>query len=361
MRRSRAFVVSASLVLGGCGDDGGGGNDGDGGPDNNDGWTRSVPLPRPLANNGAASVALEGGCMLFSTLGIGAGLDRDAITTDVFRWREGDDSWLALPAAPDPPRLATSAVGLAGDLYVLGGYSVDASFAEVSHDRLDRFDLEAGEWQALAPLPTPIDDAVAVAWRDRYIVVVSGWSNTANVADVQIYDAQQDRWSAATPFPGTAAFGHAGAIDGDALIVIDGAASSAGFPLVTQTWRGDLDPDNPTEIAWTDLGPHFGLGRYRGAGGIGAPGELWFHGGTSDPYNFDGLRYADGTPSAPIATTLVIETASGAMRTLEAPKPSATMDHRALVGCEGAVYSIGGMVDGPAATAEVWRYQIGGP
>lgn len=344
---ARALIVSVSAITG-CGADGGA---------SGDGWTASVPLPRPLANNGAASLELEGGCMLFSTLGIGAGLDREAITTEVFRWREGDGEWLALPPAPDPPRLATSAVGLVGDLYVLGGYSVDASGAERSSDQLDRFSLTAGQWRALAPLPAAIDDAVALPWRDRYIVVVSGWSNTANLADVQIYDSETDRWIAGTPFPGTPAFGHAGAIEGDTLVIIDGAASSAGFPLVTQMWRGELDPQSPGAIDWSDLGAHPGPGRYRAAGGNGPPGELWFHGGTAGPYNFDGLRYDDGAPAEPLATTLVYDIDGGGARLLDVAKPSATMDHRALATCEDRIYSIGGMTAGPAATAEVWRFQ----
>ena len=345
--RPRARLVSVLAALIGCGGDDPG----------SAGWEPSVPLPRPAANNGVASVSIEGGCMLFSTLGIGAGLEPGDITNDVYRWREGDDAWLPLPPAPGPARVATSAVGLGGDLYVLGGYSVGSDLAETSHDRLDRFDLERGEWQALAPLPIPIDDAVALPWRDRYIVVISGWSNTANVADVQIYDAGSDRWSAATPFPGTPAFGHAGAIDGDTLIVIDGAASSAGFPLVSQAWRGALAPGDPTSITWTDLGEHPGPARYRAAGGHGPPGQLWFHGGTVDPYNFDGLRYAGGAPSEPLDSTLVYEVDTGEMRLLELPKPSATMDHRALATCDERIYSIGGMVAGPAVTADVWRFR----
>ena len=136
-----------------------------------------------------------------------------------------------------------------------------------------------------------------------------------------------------------------------------GKKRRAGFPLAPQTWRAELDPANPTQIDWTDLGEHPGPGRYRAAGGNGPNGELWFHGGTIDPYNFDGLRYAGGAPSEPLATTLVYEVATGDMRLLETPKPSATMDHRALATCDDRIYSIGGMTAGPAATAEVWRFR----
>lgn len=320
-------------------------------------WTEAVELPEATGNNGVAALELDGGCMLFSTLGIDDSLSSAGVHSRAYRIRPGtDSSWLQLPDVPGPARLATSTVGLRGAPYVLGGYSVNTvTGAETSHDTLQFFDLGTGQWTDAAPLPVAIDDAVALAWRDRWIVVVSGWSNTANVDAVQIYDADTDSWEIATPFPGTPAFGHSGAISGDTLVVIDGAASSDGFPVMNQAWRGELDADNPTVIEWTDLGGHPGERRYRAAGGTAPEGTLLFHGGTDAPYNFDGLSYADGQPSPPQATTLTYDPVSGTFAHLGVDKPTATMDHRALAGCGNQLFSIGGMVAGPAATSDVWR------
>lgn len=325
-------------------------------PDEARTWQRAPDLLEPLANNAVAALELDGGCMVFSALGIDATLTGAGAHNRAYRLRDVDSSWLRLPDIPGPGRLAASAVGLRGSLFLLGGYSVAAGGAETSHDLFQRFDLTDGQWKTEARLPVPIDDAVAVAWRDRWLVVVSGWSNTANVSAVQIYDAETGAWQQATAFPGTPAFGHAGAISGDTIVVIDGAASSTGFPLVTQAFAGQLNPDKPEVIVWTDLGSHPGPARYRAAGGTDTDGRLWFHGGTATPYNFNGLRYDTGQPAQPLATTLVFDPSSAEFSELVDAKPTPTMDHRSLAGCGGSLYSVGGLVAGPAATAETWRY-----
>lgn len=292
--------------------------------------------------------------MVFSMLGIDSSLDIAGIHNRGFRWREGDEEWISLPDIPGPGRLAANAIGLRGEPYLLGGYDVSAGGSETSHTSLQRFNLQSGQWEDLAPLPIPIDDAGVVAWRDRYIVVVSGWSNTGNVDAVQIYDVETEGWIEGTRFPGTPVFGQAAAISGDEIVVIDGVRSGAlGFNLVNQAWRGILDPDNPGDIEWSDLGEHLGPARYRAAAGASLAGALWFHGGTSEPYNFDGLRYDNGQGAVPLASTLSY--ADGAFSLTEVPnKPSATMDHRALVPCGERLMSVGGLVAGPMASSEVW-------
>ena len=81
------------------------------------------------------------------------------------------------------------------------------------------------------------------------------------------------------------------------LSVVRVNTPTASFPIVNQAWRGDMDPDRPGQITWTDLGEHPGPPRYRAAGGTAPDGTLLFHGGTDTPYNFDGLAYVGGQPS----------------------------------------------------------------
>ena len=45
-----------------------------------------------------------------------------------------------------------------------------------------------------------MDDAVAGVYRERYIYLIGGWSKTDAVRVVQVYDAQKNKWSQATPF-----------------------------------------------------------------------------------------------------------------------------------------------------------------
>jgi hypothetical protein len=341
------------FIVAGCGDDGA--TPPDSAPPE---WRAAPAMPAPLANNSVASIELEGGCMLYTALGIDDTLTAAGITTRAYRWREGDDTWSQLPDVPgDTGRVAASSVSLRGKIYVLGGYSVGPGTTETSFDAVDVFDVSNGQWSQAAPMPIPVDDQVAVAWRDRWIVSVSGWSNSGNVAAVQVYDADTDEWAAATDFPGTPAFGHSGALVGDEIVIIDGVGSGiTGFNLVNQSWVGTLDPANPTVIAWDDLGAHPGPARYRAAGGDVTETTAWFHGGTDDPYNYDGLSYDTNQPSAPLATTLEYDSQTRGFSVRAESKPTATMDHRGLPRCADRVYTVGGMVAGPTVTADVWVY-----
>lgn len=344
------YAVSGllGLTLAGCG------GDGDGGLPLLEWNSSPAGLLRPLTNNGVASLESDGGCTVFSSMGIGEALTSSAITNHVFMLQNGE--WTRLPTPPSAVgRVATSLIGVAGKVVLLGGYSVAPNGLETSFDDVDIFDPDTQLWSSGAAIPVPIDDAVALAWMDRYVVVVSGWSNTSSVSDVQLYDTQMDSWVAATSFPGTPVFGHAGAIDGNRLVLIDGVGESGtGFELVSQSWQGILDPANPEVIVWSDLGPHPGPARYRAAGGTTKSGEMWFHGGSETPYNFDGRDYESGQPALPLASTLTHTDGAG-FATLGAPKPTATMDHRALARCNELMISVGGMSAGPLATEEVWQ------
>jgi len=346
------MIVTCACALAACDDNAGAPADGA-----ESGWLATSALPEPLANN--AVTALEGpdGCTLVTATGIDGSLVAAGIHTHAWMLAPGADAWTALPETPGPARIAASAVALRGRVVVVGGYSVAAGGTETTHDIVTAWDPVAA-WTVVAPLPVPIDDAVALTWRDRWIVVISGWSNSAPVAAVQIYDADSETWSMAPPFPGVAVFGHAGAIAGDELLVVDGVGSSAGgFVPVKQAWRGVLDPDRPTQITWTQLVDHPGPARYRAAAGTIA-GRIVVHGGTDTPYNFDGRRYDNGQPALPLGTSFAFDPA-GAGFVEDVPiKLPATMDHRGLVGCGELGHTIGGMTAGPTATQEVYTLRL---
>jgi hypothetical protein len=317
-------------------------------------WQPLVALPEPIANNAVAAVADASGCTLYTALGVDATRQRTGIHSRAYAWREGESAWRPLPPVPGLPRIAASGVSLRGKFWVLGGYSIAPDDSETSHTELVVYDPASDAWSSASPLPVPIDDAVVEVWRDRYNIVVSGWSNVRPVANVQIYDADNDTWSAGTDFPGTPVFGQAGGLVGDEIYLIDGVGIvNRRFALVNQIWRGTLDPNNPTSIQWISLGTHQGRARYRAAGGT-AFGRLLFVGGTDDPYNYDGLSYDSGEPSPPLASQLDINPRTGTSSVVEA-RPQATMDHRALVGCGGAVYTLGGMTAGPEVVSSVFR------
>ena len=201
-------------------------------------------------------------------------------------------------------RLASAAVTVAGKIYIFGGYTVAEDGDEVSTPEVFAFDPKTGRYEAKADMPTPVDDTVAVPYQNRFIYLISGWHDEGNVQLVQMYDTQTNAWTEATPFPGKAVFGHAGGISGNSIIVSDGVAvadklvdGKRKFVAARMTWRGDIDPKNPTEIVWKPVDSHAGPARYRMAAiGDEAGQRVIFAGGGDNPYNYNGIGY-DGVPA----------------------------------------------------------------
>ncbi len=134
------------------------------------------------------------------------------------------ESWETLTPVPGRGRLASTAQVVGERIYVLGGYTVAENGDERSVPDVSILDPQTGIWTRGADIPLPTDDAVAGVWRDSLIVLVSGWHDNGNVADVQIFDPVLNRWTRSTSIPGTPVFGHTGAVVGDAIVYVDGAA-----------------------------------------------------------------------------------------------------------------------------------------
>lgn len=321
---------------------------------------QQVPsLPEPVTNNAIAAGGSPDGWTIYSVLGVDSTKRWSGITRRAHRWTAGAASWTALPPVPGPVgRLAASAAVVRGKLVVVGGYSVDSTGAERSLDAVDIFDPVTAQWRSGAPIPVPIDDAVAGVYHDSLLYIVSGWHDTDNVPNVQVYDPVQDRWAQATPFPGTAVFGGSGTLAGNTLVLIDGARRSSSGPryvIASQSWAGTIDPAEPTHIDWRPVDGHLGLPRYRAAA---APcGDLvLIAGGTDNPYNYDGVGY-DRRPSGPLAMVIAFDARSRSWRTMP-DAPTATMDHRALAIDGVRAHLVGGMRAGQIVAADVVSWAV---
>jgi hypothetical protein len=269
--------------------------------------------------------------------------------------------WDRLPDVPgDVGRLAATAQAIGDRVFVFGGYSVAADGKETTSAAVDIFDPRTRRYQSGAPIPVPVDDSVSGVWRNRLIYLVGGWSTSDNVADVQYYDPASDRWTAATPLPGTPVFGHAGAVSGDVIVYCGGAKVQA--PAVpkyapsAECWRGDIDPTEPARIAWRPIAHHPGGSRYRAAAGPIEYGEVAgviIAGGTGNPYNYDGIGY-DGRASEPEASSWIYDVARDSW-TAGPTASTPTMDHRGIVTAGGAWWTVGGFRAGQSVSTYVER------
>lgn len=311
-------------------------------------------LPQPVTNNAVAAGRVGDTWWIFSALGVDTSKQWSGITRRAHAWNSATRRWARLPDVPGPTgRLAATAQVVRGRLFLFGGYTVDSAGREASLPDLDIFDPAKGTWHHGAPIPVPVDDAVSGVYRDSLIYLVSGWHDTDNVQDVQVYDVVRNHWFAATPIPGRGVFGHTGALAGNTFMFMDGAvkqATGVRYALLPQVWVGTIDSTNPVVIDWRRGPPHPGPALYRAA--ATACGSLIVvAGGTANPYNYNGVGY-DGQPSEPRHTVMAYDTYDGSWRQLDS-LPVATMDHRGLVRYESQGLIAGGMRAGQAVSAAV--------
>lgn len=329
-------------------------------------WTvvAGPSLPEALTNNAVAAVAVEDRRLLVSFLGLGAGKDFRAITRRAYALDLVTQRWGRLPDVPGPVgRLAATAQAIGERVYVFGGYAVAADGQETTSAALDIYDVHARRYRRGADIPTPVDDSVSGVSRDGLIYLVGGWSKSANVTDVQVYDPGRDRWAPATPILGTPVFGHSGGVVGHSIVYCDGAKMQAPklpkYVLTPECYRGDIAPAEPTRIAWRKIESHPGPARYRMAAGPLETGELTgvlFVGGTANAYNYDGIGY-DGQPSEPLATSFVYDIDRDAW--IEGPTLARpTMDHRGLPATDDAWWIVGGLGAGQAVSNGVVRLTL---
>ena len=318
-------------------------------------WEPMPDLPLPRTNNAVALAEHEDARVVVSALGLSRGKQWSDVESDAWQLDLQAGIWTELAPVPGPGRLASSAVALFHRVFLIGGYTVAEDGTEVSVPGIDVWSAKTGQWSTGPTMPTPVDDAVAGLWRDRWIVLVSGWSDDTSVRDVQLLDIEHGRWISGTPILGEPVFGHAGAVLDDSLVYCGGvrvvANAEQKFQPNAGCYLGTLSVPAGT-IAWSELPSHPGEARYRMASGA-VRGRIVFAGGTDNPYNYDGIGY-DGRPSEPVADVFAWNVRDGAWETLpDLPEPS--MDHRGLVPVDGDLLLVGGMDGDRMPTTRVWR------
>jgi N-acetylneuraminic acid mutarotase len=319
------------------------------------------PLPVPLSNNAVASVKSRGSLLLYSIMGMGPKKTWDAASNAAYMLDPEADTpkWVEVRSVPGTVgRLAAAAVGAREHVFLFGGYVVDAQGGETTLPDVNTYEPLTDRWFRAEDMPVAVDDSVAGAYRDRYIYVVSGWSKTDAVHDVQVYDAEKNRWSQATPTPGTPVFGHAGAVVGDTIVYIDGAYKNpAGGPPKyvpsDECWMGKIDHHDRSKIQWSKLPNHPGTARYRiAAGGSEKDEKIYFSGGTDNPYNYNGVGY-NGVPAEPSSVTFAFNVRTSKWETINEHTPQPTMDHRGLLVLPEGLVIVGGMEKGQQVTSRV--------
>lgn len=247
-------------------------------------------MPGAVTSNAVAS--LKGGIEVYSLMGLGTKKTWDDVSNKVYELRLRSGKWVEGREVPGVAgRLGAAAIGAKGQIFLFGGYTVDGQGNEFVLGDVNAYVPQDHRWYRAEDIPIPVANVVIGVTHDRYLYLVGGQSKNGPVNIVQVYDAEKNTWSQATPVPGTPVFGHAGGITDETIVYVDGAKkdpASNKYVASDECWMGKIDHKDPNKIEWKKLPAHPGPGRF----GIVAGAEshmVLFSGGTIAPHNFKGL------------------------------------------------------------------------
>jgi N-acetylneuraminic acid mutarotase len=320
------------------------------------------PLPVPVSNNAVAAVRINGQLLVYSLMGFGSQKSWNSVTNAAYALNVKYDKWTAIRPAPGSGRLGTVAVSAREQIFLLGGFVLDPSGLEQIVPDLSIYDPIGLRWYGGPDMPVAVRDAVAGVYRDRYIYVMGGLSQTGPSNQVQVYDTEEKKWLQGTASPGAPVFGHAGTVVGNTIIYVDGAKKNPGggkpgYVASDECWMGRIDHHDPKKIEWAKLPTHPGVARYRiAAGGSEKEQRIYFAGGSDTVYDFTGIGL-DGKPAEPSPVIFAFKLKSSAWETVQENNPNPTMDHRGLVVTSDGLVVVGGMAIGQkvVGTAAILR------
>jgi N-acetylneuraminic acid mutarotase len=257
---------------------------------------RSVKnLPIKTSNQAVSEGFIKNKPFLFTFGGLDSTKLFSGIHRRSFRYDVIADFWEEISSLPDSlGKIANAASRVNDTIYIIGGYHVFKDGSEKSSNKVHRFDIKQNKFlKDGASIPIPIDDHVQAVWKNQLIYIITGWSNTENVPNVQIYSPKQNNWLEGTPVPNNdiyKSFGASGTIIGDTIYYFGGAAMGKNYPIQNYLRKGVINPRNPTEIAWTHQIIDPLITGYRMASTNLNNSPYWF-GGSSNTYNYNGIAY----------------------------------------------------------------------
>jgi len=257
-------------------------------------WTELDTMPFRISNNAVASGTVAGTSHVYSFGGIDTTKIYSGISNRAFRYNYTTTTWDEIANTPNTlPLIASAASTVKNKIYIIGGYHVYSNGSETSSNEVIIYNPELNSYETNGDVvPVPIDDQTQCVWRDSLIYVISGWSNTGNVSNVQIYNPELNTWSVGTPVPNLntyKVFGSSGFILGDTIFYFGGASGGFNFPAGKILRKGIIDPIDPTQIMWS-IEEDATNNNYRSAC-LGYGNSMYWVGGSSTSYNYDGSAY----------------------------------------------------------------------
>ena len=275
-------------------------------------------LPEAVTNHAMVILKRNNQDHLYTFYGLDSSKSWAGVHKKVFRLNLVTGKAQRIADVPDSTgKLAPAASVVGNKAYIVGGYAVYADGKEKSSRQLFIFDPSTETFSKGADLPFAIDDHVQAVSAKNLLYVISGWSDSANVRTVQVYDPQNNNWKLATPLPNeptAAVFGGCGIIVKDTIYFLGGAIFSKFYPPSRQFYKGVINKKDPLHITWINAGEYPGEFRYRSVC-FENKSEIYFWGGSNETYNYDGIAYSDKGPVRPNTTVLIYDRTRGLLYT----------------------------------------------
>ncbi len=315
------------------------------------------PMPAAVTDN--AVVTLRNGLEVYSLMGIGPKRTWDDVTSQVYILRLTSGKWsTGRPVPGVAGRLGASAVTAKEKIYVFGGFTIDGRGNETIASDVNTFLPHEQRWYRAADIPIPVDRTVIGLNHERFVYLVGGQSKNGPVNNVQVYDIETNKWSEATPFPGTPVYGHAGGLGDDTIVFVDGAKknTTGSGPLYVpsdECWMGKIDKKNPNKITWSKLPPHPGKARFGiVAGGREKDRKILFSGGSPNVHNYKGVD-AEGKPVDFSSVTFSYDVRTNRWETVTDDTQDPHSDTRGIVSTPIGSLIVGGLVEGNSVSSRV--------
>jgi hypothetical protein len=317
-------------------------------------------MPKRQANNAVVEAFDGTSKAVYSFAGIDSTKLYTGINLKSFKYQVTTNSWTNLPTLPDTlGKVAAGASVVKNKIYIMGGYHVFENGNEISSNKNHVFNPLTNSFEADgANIPVSIDDHVQAVWRDSLIYLISGWSNTGNVANVQIYNPALNSWHVGSSVPNTTsfkAFGASGTVVGDTIYYNGGVKSGAQFVNVPFLRKGIINPLDPSQITWFQEQNNPGASGYRMAATSYKNYAIWIGGGDV-AYNYNGIGYYGTGGVSPMDRILSYETISKSwIENLS--EPESVMDLRGIAKIDSNTWIIAGGMGLNQAVSN-YTYQI---
>ncbi len=170
-------------------------------------------------------------------------------------------TWASKTVMPTARATQHSVAEVAGKIYVIAGRTGATPFSGGVLSANEVYDVASDSWTPLAPIPTAVSDAVALAFNNK-IYIFGGADNAGTVLSlVQIYDIASDTWNNGSPMPTTRG-AHSGGLCGSNMHIVGGfdgtivnSQSHEVYDPITDSWSADTPmPVGITEVQGVSVG-----------------------------------------------------------------------------------------------------------